>query len=214
MFTQELPAWRKKQRRQTASFQGKYRVEKSGGNLAHIRSHTLPPTAHTASQPPESPTHFQWNFNAYRALETKGAATSNTQWSTVGRRVGNAREGRREEGGERRGGPWGAGWGIPGRGVGRTVGNPGEEGGERPRSRAGRTAEPPKDLRRVAPNHHSDRFRSFRNAHQSHQPHTGQLHPQLACTFVRLWGYGWEDVRDGCAAFLVFRAGSARTLKQ
>ena len=180
MFTQELPAWRKKQRRQTASFQGKYRVEKSGGNLAHIRSHTFPPTAHTASQPPASPTHFHWNFNAYRALETKGAATSNTQWSTVGRTVGNAGEGR----------------------------------GERPRSGAGRTAEPPKDLRRVAPNHHSDRFRSFRNAHQSHQPHTGQLHPQLACTFVRLWGYGWEDVRDGCAAFLVFRAGSARTLKQ
>ena len=191
MFTQELPAWRKKQRRQTASFQGKYRVEKSGGNLAHIRSHTFPPTAHTASQPPASPTHFHWNFNAYRALETKGAATSNTQWSTVGRRVGNAREGRREEGGERRGGGWGA-----------------------PEERGGENREPPKDLRRVAPNHHSDRFRSFRNAHQSHQPHTGQLHPQLACTFVRLWGYGWEDVRDGCAAFLVFRAGSARTLKQ
>ena len=144
MFTQELPAWRKKQRRQTASFQGKYRVEKSGGNLAHIRSHTFPPTAHTASQPPASPTHFHWNFNAYRALETKGAATSNTQWSTVGRKVGNAGEGRREEGGERRGGPWGAGWGIPGRGVGRTVGNPGEEGGERPRSGAGRTASLPR----------------------------------------------------------------------
>ena len=106
MFTQELPAWRKKQRRQTASFQGKYRVEKSGGNLAHIRSHTFPPTAHTANQPPASPTHFQWNSNAYRALETKGAATSNTQWSTVGRTVGNAREGRGEEGGEPRGGGW------------------------------------------------------------------------------------------------------------
>ena len=79
-------------------------MEKSGGNLAHIRSHTLPPTAHTASQPPESPTHFQWNFNAYRALETKGAATSNTQWSTVGRRVGNAGEGRGEQGGESQGG--------------------------------------------------------------------------------------------------------------
>ena len=33
-------------------------------------------------------------------------------------------------------------------------------------------------------------------------------------TYVRLWECGWEDVRDGCAAFLVFRAGSARTLKQ
>ena len=117
MFTQELPAWRKKQRRQTASFQGKYRVEKSGGNLAHIRSHTFPPTAHTANQPPESPTHFQWNFNAYRALETKGAVTSNTQWSTVGRTVGNPGEGRGEDGGEPRGGPWGGRWGTPGRRV-------------------------------------------------------------------------------------------------
>ena len=112
------------------------------------------------------------------------------------------------------GAPWGGRWGTPGRGVGRTVGNPGEEGGERPRSGAGRTAEPPKDLRRVAPNHHSDRFRSFRNAHQSRQPHAGQLHPQLTCTFVRFRECGWEDLRDGCAAFLVFRAGSARTLKQ
>ena len=33
-----------------------------------------------------------------------------------------------------------------------------------------------------------------------------------ACTFVRLWECGWEDLRDGCAAFLVFRVGSARTL--
>ena len=33
-----------------------------------------------------------------------------------------------------------------------------------------------------------------------------------ACTYVRFWQYGWEDLRDGCAAFLVFRVGSARTL--
>ena len=33
-----------------------------------------------------------------------------------------------------------------------------------------------------------------------------------ACTSVRFWEYGWEDLRDGCAAFLVFRVGSARTL--
>ena len=32
------------------------------------------------------------------------------------------------------------------------------------------------------------------------------------CTSVRLWGCGWEDLRDGCAALLVFRVGSARTL--
>ena len=168
MFTQELPAWRKKQRRQTASFQGKYRVEKSGGNLAHIRSHTLPPTAHTANQPPASPTHFQRNSNAYRALETKGAVTSNTQWSTVGRTVGNAREGRGEDGGEPRGGPWGGRWGTPGRTV-------------------GRTAEPPKDLRRVAPNHHSDRFRSFRNAHQRINHMLGSSTPR---SHARSCGFG------------------------
>ena len=33
------------------------------------------------------------------------------------------------------------------------------------------------------------------------------------CTFVRLWEFGWEDVCDGCAAFLVFRLGSERILK-
>lgn len=33
-----------------------------------------------------------------------------------------------------------------------------------------------------------------------------------ACTSVRLWECEWEDLRDGCAAFLVFRVGSARTL--
>ena len=32
------------------------------------------------------------------------------------------------------------------------------------------------------------------------------------CTSVRFWECGWEDLRDGCAAFLVFRVGSARTL--
>ena len=31
-------------------------------------------------------------------------------------------------------------------------------------------------------------------------------------TYVRLRECGWEDLRDGCAAFLVFHAGSARTL--
>ena len=33
-----------------------------------------------------------------------------------------------------------------------------------------------------------------------------------ACTYVRFRGCGWEDLRDGCAAFLVFRIGSTRTL--
>ena len=34
-----------------------------------------------------------------------------------------------------------------------------------------------------------------------------------ACTSVRFWECGWEDLRDGCAAFLVFRVGSARTMR-
>ena len=139
-------------------------MEKSGGNLAHIRSHTFPPTAHTANQPPASPTHFQWNSNAYRALETKGAATSNTQWSTVGRTVGNAREGRGEDGGERQGGAWGGRWGTPGRrvepgevggerprrGVGRTVGNPGEGRGEAGEVRQGGQWGEPRSLPRIS----------------------------------------------------------------
>ena len=33
------------------------------------------------------------------------------------------------------------------------------------------------------------------------------------CIFVRLWEFGWEDVCDGCAAFLVFRLVSERILK-
>ena len=31
---------------------------------------------------------------------------------------------------------------------------------------------------------------------------------------MRFREFGWEDLRDGCAAFLVFRVGSARTLKR
>ena len=34
----------------------------------------------------------------------------------------------------------------------------------------------------------------------------------LVCTSVRLQECGWEDLRDGCAAFLVFHVSSARTL--
>ena len=40
---------------------------------------------------------------------------------------------------------------------------------------------------------------------------TGEAGAQV-CTYVRLWECGWEDLRDGCAAFLVFHVGSARTL--
>ena len=42
--------------------------------------------------------------------------------------------------------------------------------------------------------------------------HRSRLGRGRACTSVRLWEYGWEDLRDSCAVFLVFRVGSARTL--
>ena len=42
--------------------------------------------------------------------------------------------------------------------------------------------------------------------------HRSQRGRGRACTYVRFWECGWEDLRDSCAAFLVFRVGSARTL--
>ena len=46
----------------------------------------------------------------------------------------------------------------------------------------------------------------------THDPRKTTLSPNTSCTFVRFLAFGWEDVRDGCAAFLVFRVGSARIL--
>ena len=53
------------------------------------------------------------------------------------------------------------------------------------------------------------RFLTFREHSRAHISRRGR---GRACTSVRLWECGWEDLRDGCAAFLVFRVGSARTL--
>ena len=50
---------------------------------------------------------------------------------------------------------------------------------------------------------------TFREHSRSHISRRGR---GQACTSVRLRECGWEDLRDGCAAFLVFRVGSARTL--
>mgnify|MGYP001715472775 CR=1 FL=1 len=50
---------------------------------------------------------------------------------------------------------------------------------------------------------------AFREHSRAHISRRGR---GRACTFVRFWECGWEDLRDGCAAFLVFRVGSARTL--
>lgn len=99
MFTQELPAWRKKQRRQTASFQGKYRVEKSGGNLAHIRGNT-PPT--------HRPRHALTPSSSSAIIEVPTL--------TERQRPGNGQQSK--PGGAAWGGQWGGAWRTPGRTVG------------------------------------------------------------------------------------------------
>ena len=47
---------------------------------------------------------------------------------------------------------------------------------------------------------------------ESSHTHSSRRGRGPSCTYVRLRECGWEDLRDGCAAFLVFRVGSARTL--
>ena len=47
---------------------------------------------------------------------------------------------------------------------------------------------------------------------KSSHTHSSRRGRGPSCTSVRLWECGWEDLRDGCAAFLVFRVCSARTL--
>ena len=108
MFTEKLPAWREKQRAKMALFQGKIQVEKSGGNLAHIRCvtpTTTPPTAqHNISHKQAISLQLQCFHEAWARFEKKVP--------TLG------------------GGQWGARWGTPGSKVGSRVGNPGEQGGE------------------------------------------------------------------------------------
>lgn len=107
MFTQKLTAWREKQRLETAWFQGKIQVEKSGGNLGHI--YRVTPQQHLSPLAASSDEgeHFHCNHNIF----TRFGRTQRTAPPSQGAR-------------------WGAGWGTPGSKVGSAVGNPGEQGGE------------------------------------------------------------------------------------
>ena len=126
MFTQKLTAWREKQRPETAWFQGKIQVEKSGGNLGHI--YRVTPQQHLSPLAASSDEggHFHCNHNVF------------TRFGRTQRTAPPLREHSGEQGGEPRGARWGAGWGAgwgtPGSKVGSSVGsragNPGEQGGE------------------------------------------------------------------------------------
>ena len=138
MFTQKLTAWREKQRPETASFQGKIQVEKSGGNLGHI--YRVTPQQHLSPLAASSDEggHFHCNHNVFtrfgrtqRTAPPSQGGQWGARWGTPGSKVGSAVGNPREQGGEPRGARWGAGWGTPGSTVGSGVGNPGEHGGER-----------------------------------------------------------------------------------
>lgn len=107
MFTQKLTAWREKQRPETAWFQGKIQVEKSGGNLGHI--YRVTPQQHLSPLAASSDEggYFHCNHNVF----TRFGRTQRTAPPSQGAR-------------------WGAGWGTPGSKVGSRVGKPGEQGGE------------------------------------------------------------------------------------
>ena len=107
MFTQKLTAWREKHRQETAWFQGKIKVEKSGGNLGHI--YHVTPQQHLSPLATSSDEggHFHCNHNIF----TRFGRTQRTAPPSQGAR-------------------WGAGWGTPGSKVGSAVGNPGEQGVE------------------------------------------------------------------------------------
>ena len=107
MFTQKLTAWREKQRPETAWFQGKIQVEKSGGNLGHI--YRVTPQQHLSPLAASSDEggYFHCNHNVF----TRFGRTQRTAPPSQG-------------------GQWGARWGTPGSTVGSRVGNPGEQGGE------------------------------------------------------------------------------------
>ena len=110
-----------------ALFQGKIQVEKSGGNLAHIRCvtpTTTPPTAqHNISHKQAISLQLQCFHEAWARFEKKVP--------TLGGDSG-------EHGGEPRGARWGATWSSPresggeqhGAAPGSRVENPGERGGE------------------------------------------------------------------------------------
>ena len=98
MFTQKLTAWREKQRPETAWFQGKIQVEKSGGNLGHI--YRVTPQQHLSPLAASSDEggHFHCNHNIF------------TRFGRTQRTAPPLREQGGEQGGEPRGARWGAGW--------------------------------------------------------------------------------------------------------
>ena len=102
MFTQKLTAWREKQRPETAWFQGKIQVEKSGGNLGHI--YHVTPQQHLSPLAASSNKggHFHCNHNVF----TRFGRTQRT--APPLREHGGEQGG--EQGGEPRGARWGAGW--------------------------------------------------------------------------------------------------------
>ena len=91
MFTQKLTAWREKQRPETAWFQGKIQVEKSGGNLGHI--YRVTPQQHLSPLAASSDEggHFHCNHNVFtRFGRTQRTAppSQGAGWGTPGSRVG------------------------------------------------------------------------------------------------------------------------------
>ena len=126
MFTQKLTAWREKQRPETAWFQGKIQVEKSGGNLGHI--YHVTPQQHLSPLAASSDEggYFHCNHNVFMRF-------GRTQRTAPPLREDSVERGG-EQGGEPQGARWGARWGAR-RGArwgtpGSKVGNLGEQGGE------------------------------------------------------------------------------------
>lgn len=103
MFTQKLTAWREKHSPETAWFQGKIQVEKSGGNLGHIYHVTPQQHLSPLAASSDEGAHFHCNHNVF----TRFGRTQRTAPPSQG-------------------GQWGARRGTPGS----KVGNPGEQGGE------------------------------------------------------------------------------------
>ena len=117
MFTQKLTAWREKQRPETAWFQGKIQVEKSGGNLGHIHRVTPATTPLTTGRIIGRRSTFSLQSQCFHEVLAHSENSAPLSGRTVGSAVGNPGE----QGGEQGGEPRGAGWGTPGSGVGSTV---------------------------------------------------------------------------------------------
>ena len=168
MFTEKLPAWREKQRAKMALFQGKIQVEKSGGNLAHIRCvtpTTTPPTAqHNISHKQAISLQLQCFHVAWAHFEKKVA--------TLG-----------EDSGERGGEPRGARWGTPGSTVGSNVEQPQGAGWGTPGSKVGSTVE---ERRAVHATARRERGKPTHKALRQHRDNSSPPHSLLThVTLVR-----------------------------